>query len=120
MSHIVSITTQVKDPVAVRAACRHLGLPEPTHGTARLYSGQATGLLLHLPGWQYPAVLDTATGAIHYDIFQGRWGSQDQLDKFLQRYAVEKARREALSRGLHFTEQTLQDGSIKLTILGSP
>ena len=37
MSHIVSVKTEVRDPVAIAAACRRLGLPEPVHGTAKLF-----------------------------------------------------------------------------------
>ena len=43
-----------------------------------------------------------------------RWKSQ--LDKFLQLYAVEKARIEARKQGHTVTEQQLQDGSIKLVV----
>jgi hypothetical protein len=50
MSHIVTIATEVRDPDAVVAACRRLGLPEPVQGTASLFEGQATGLLVRLPG----------------------------------------------------------------------
>src|SRR5690349_10885380 len=32
MSHIVSIKTELRDPEAVRAACRRLNLPEPVQG----------------------------------------------------------------------------------------
>jgi hypothetical protein len=46
MSHIVTIATEVRDPDAVAAACRRLGLPEPVHGTASLFESQATGLLV--------------------------------------------------------------------------
>jgi len=62
MSHIVSIQTEVRDPAAVAAACRRLGLPEPAHGTATLFEGKATGLLVKLPGWLYPLVVDVAAG----------------------------------------------------------
>jgi hypothetical protein len=103
--------------VAVTAACQRLGLPQPVQGTAKLYSGQAIGLLVQFPGWQYPAVIDTTTGAISYDNFGGRWGEQAQLDKFLQSYAVEKTKLEARKKGMQGSEQTLQDGSIKLHIL---
>lgn len=116
MSHIVSIQTRVYDPAAVNAACQRLGLPLPTHGTAKLFSGEATGLLVQFPGWQYPTVIDTLTGTIHFDNFEGRWGDQAQLDKFLQMYAVEKAKLEARKKNLLVTEQTLQDGSIRLQI----
>ena len=50
MSHIVQIETKLHDPAAIAAACRRLGLAEPVHGTARLYGGEATGLLVQLPG----------------------------------------------------------------------
>ena len=116
MSHIVSIQSRLRDAAAVAAACRRLGLPAPAQGTARLYSGQASGLLVQLPGWQYPSVIDTASGEVRYDNFEGRWGEQQHLDRFLQAYAVEAVRQEARKKGHQVTEQSLADGSIKLTI----
>ena len=50
MSHIVAIQTQIRDPAALAAACRQLGLAEPVVGAARLYSGTATGLIVRLRG----------------------------------------------------------------------
>lgn len=44
------------------------------------------------------------------------WGDREQLDKFLQTYAVELVRIEARKKGHTITEQQLQDGSIKLQI----
>jgi hypothetical protein len=116
VSHVVTIKTQVRDPLAVAAACRRLGLPEPVHGTAKLFEGEATGLLVKLPGWLSPCVCDTATGAVRFDNFGGAWGDQKQLDRFVQQYAVEKARVEANKRGHSVAEQALPDGSIKLTV----
>jgi len=116
MSHIVQIKARVQDPVAITAACRELDLVAPVHGTAQLYSGVATGLLVQFPGWQYPAVIDTATGTIQYDNFEGHWGDQQQLDRFVQRYSVEKAKLEAKKRGHVVSEQTLGDGSILVQI----
>jgi hypothetical protein len=116
VSHIVQIQTQVRDPVAVHAACRRLGLPRPINQTVTLFSGQATGLAVQLPGWQYPVVCDTTTGQIQFDNFGGRWGEQARLDQFLQAYAAEKAKLEARKQGHHVTEQALADGSIKLRI----
>src|SRR4051812_19806057 len=111
MSHVVTIQTLVNDPTAVAAACRRLGLVDPIQGTARLYSGEATGLLVQLPGWQYPVVIDTPTGTARYDNYSGAWGDQEQLDKFLQMYAVEKARAEARKKGYAVSETQLADGS---------
>jgi hypothetical protein len=116
MSHIVTIATEVRDPDAVAAACRRLGLPEPVQGTATLFEGQATGLLVNLPGWLYPVVCETATGTMRFDNYNQAWGRQEQLDHFLQLYAVEKARLEAHKGGHHVVEQSLSDGSIEVTI----
>ena len=120
MSHIVSIQTRVHDPAAIAAACQRLNLPAPVQGETRLYSGEAEGLLLQLPGWRYPAVIDTASGVVAYDNFSGRWGEQQQLDRFLQLYAVEKAKLEARRKGCQVSEQSLQDGSIKVHIIEAP
>ena len=62
------------------------------------------------------AVIDTTTGQVHFDNFNGAWGDQAQLDRFLQIYAVERTRIEARKKGHQITEQALADGSIKLTI----
>jgi hypothetical protein len=116
LSHIVTIETQVKDGTAVQAACRRLGLAAPEQGRAQLFSGEVTGLAVRLPDWHYPVVIDTASGQVQYDNFEGRWGEQKHLDAFLQMYAVEKAKIEARRRGHVCTEQRLADGSIKLTV----
>jgi hypothetical protein len=117
MSHLVQIATKVHDPVAVAAACQRLGLAAPVEGKARLYSGEASGLLVQLPGWRYPVVIDTASGTLSYDHFQGHWGEETHLHRFLQKYAVEKCRLEALKKGYTVTEQALQNGSIRVQII---
>jgi len=119
VSHIVTVKTEVRDPVAVAAACRRLGLPEPVHGTAQLFSDQATGLLVRLPGWLYPVACDTATGELKFDNYNGSWGPQEHLDRFMQIYAVEKAGLEAREKGYSVSEQPLEDGSIRLQIVAS-
>jgi hypothetical protein len=116
LSHVVTVKTEVRDYAAVSAACRRLQLPPPTAGTAQLFSGEVSGLIIRLPDWAYPAVIDTTTGEVNYDTYGGAWGDQAELDRFLQIYAVEKARIEARKKGHQITEQALADGSIKLTI----
>ena len=116
MSHIVTIQTEIRDPAALAAACRRLGLDPPEEGTARLFTSEASGLIVHLPGWRYPAVIDTQARQIHYDTYGGQWGEQAELDRLMQAYAVEKAKLEARRAGHTVTEQALADGSIKLTI----
>ncbi len=116
MSHIVQIKSQVRDPGAVAAACRRLALGVPAHEEVKLFSGKVAGLAVRLPGWKYPVVFDLTAGEARYDNYGGHWGEQAQLDRFLQLYSVEKARIEARRQGHAVTEQSLSDGSIKLTI----
>ena len=73
MSHIVSITTEIRDAEAVRAACSRLGLPTPVEGTTRLFSGEATGLAVQLPDWKYPVVCELSNGSVQYDNYSGRF-----------------------------------------------
>jgi hypothetical protein len=116
VSHIVTIKTEVRDSEAVHAACKRLGFDEPLHGTVRLFDGEATGLLVRLPGWLYHAVIQTDTGQVQYDNYEGQWGEPRHLDDFLQAYALEKATIEARKQGYGVYEQPLADGSIKLVI----
>jgi len=116
VSHIVQIQTEVRDPAAVGAACSRLGLPEPARGTAKLFEGEATGLLVRLPGWLYPVVCDLATGQARFDNYNGAWGGVEELNRFMQAYSVEKATIEARKRGHSVAEQPLPDGSVRLTI----
>ena len=89
-------------------------------GTAKLFSGHATGLLVQLPDWRYPVVIDTAAGTIQYDNYNEHWGKQAELNRLLQAYACEKAELEARKKGYAVSEQLLQDGSIRVQIVTAP
>jgi hypothetical protein len=104
MSHVVTLQTKIHDPAAVAAACQRFNLAPPRHGTAELYSGEAEGLLVQLPGWQYPIVIDALSGVVSYDNYQEYWGSPEQLDRFSQLYAVEWAKLEARKKGYTVSE----------------
>ena len=116
VSHIVTIETEIRDALAIRVACSRLGLPEPVFGESRLFSGSKTGWAVQLPDWRYPVVCDVNTGKIDFDNYGGHWGDQQQLDRFMQGYAVEKAKIEARKKGHSVTEQQLEDGSIKVVV----
>ena len=116
MSHIVEIKTEIRDEPAVKAACTRLNLPQPEQKTVRLFSATATGLCVQLPNWSYPVVCNLQTGQLQYDNYGGHWGEQAHLNKFLQGYAVEKAKIEARKKGHMVTETSLQDGSIRVTV----
>jgi len=116
MSHIVTIRTEIRDTTALAAACARLGLAPPRLETVTLFSGEATGHAIRLPGWRYPLVCQLESGQVRFDIFEGRWGDRAELARLTQSYAVERAKVEARKRGHTVTEQPLEDGSIKLTI----
>jgi len=116
MSHVVTVTTEVRDPAALESACLRLGLPPPVHKFVKLFSDSKSGLAIQLPGWNYPVVCDLASGQVHFDNFAGRWGAKAELDKLLQIYAVEKVRIEARRKGHSVAEHALPSGEIKLTI----
>jgi hypothetical protein len=116
MSHLVTIQKRVRDVTAVHAACRRLNLPLPQHGVGQVFSRQVEGLLLHLPAWKYPVVLDLTKGETHFDHFEGAWGDIKHLDAFFQAYEVEKAKLEARRRGMAVTEHRLEGGWIRVEI----
>jgi len=117
MSHTVTIKTDVKNKQAIAAACQRLSLPQPVDGTFKLFEhGSVKGTAVHLPNWQYPIVINTDTGAVAYDNYNGMWGKMEEYDKFMQAYAVSRTMQEASLQGYMATEETLQDGSIKITV----
>lgn len=116
MSHIVEIETEVRDAQAVSLACQRLNLTVPTHGTTKVFAQELTGLMVSLPDWLYPIVIDTDSGQVQYDNYHGRWGDRLQLDRFLQGYAVEKVKLESRRNGYLVTEETLRDGSVRLSV----
>lgn len=114
MSHIVQIQTEIRDPIALAAACARLGLQPPVHRAVRMFNAEVTGLAVELPGWRFPVVCQPESGRLQYDNYEGRWGEQRHLDKLVQFYAVEKTRIEARRHGHMVTERLLDDGSIML------
>jgi len=112
----VEIKTEVRDAAGVRAACDRLLLEPPVEGKSKLFSREVEGLAVRLQDWRYPVVFKTTSGEAQFDNYGGRWGEQVQLDRFLQAYAVEKAKLEARKKGHTVTEQSLADGAIKLTV----
>jgi len=121
MSHTTTIDLQFKHEAAILAAARELNLPVPVRGTASLYQAKdknLSGLIVRLPGWKYPVIIDTATGTgtAKYDNFNGVWGKQEELNKFKQLYGVHAAQNLLRQQGKTFTRKTLTNGSIQLTI----
>jgi len=116
MSHIVTVRTQVGDPLAIKSACSRLKLPAPVYELVKLFVAEKIGWAVKLTGWTYPVVCNTNTGEVDFDNYGGKWGQQQKLDEFLQAYAVEKAKIEARKAGHTATEHLLADGSIRVCV----
>jgi len=116
MSHTVQIKTEIRDLVALQQACQRLSLNAAVLETVQLFSNEARGHAVRLLNWRYPVVCDLPSGEIHFDNFEGRWGDAKELNRLVQTYGVTKAVLEARKKGYTTTEQSLSDGSIKLTI----
>lgn len=116
MSHIVKCTVEVKDAKAMLAAAAHLGLQSLGFDKYKLFSAEVSGYGFKLPGWNYAIVIDPTTGALHYDNYDGAWGDQIELDKFLQRYSVETAVTAAQSQGFSVEELQLGNGDVELRL----
>lgn len=118
MSHTAEIATSIKDINAIKEACKLLGLAAPTVGVGHLYSSKHTGVVVQLKDWRFPVVIDTKTGKIHYDNYNGSWGKEVELQKLKQMYGVAKAKLIAKKQGYHVKQFTLPNGTIKLQVTG--
>lgn len=116
MSHVVKVETKIRDIEALNAAAQRMKLPPPRFEEVQLFSSQAVGQAVRLPGWRFPVVCDMQTGQVAFDNYGGLWGKQEQLDLLFQNYAIEKTKIEARKQGHGVHEQALQDGSVKLTL----
>lgn len=115
--HTVTIKTEVKHLPSIVRALERLKFPDATRGTQRFYDGtEKEGVLLHLPGWNYPAVIDTDTGEVFADNFEGQWGDIAHLNKFLQAYAAEVTIDQAQRQGYAYTQHALEDGSLQIRV----
>jgi hypothetical protein len=115
MSHIVTISIKVKDEGALRAACGRLGLGMPVLGHHDVFGKQIHGHGVQLKDWRYKVVFDLRAGTGVYDNYEGSWGKQAELDKLMQMYGVELAKKTMRAKGYNPVEQVRADGSIAVT-----
>lgn len=116
MSHTSKIKgAKISDKEVMDAACDRLELPAPKENQdVKFYSGnKAHGTAVQLPNWKYAIVVDE-NGDIQFDNYGGSWGDQKEIDRFRQAYAIEAGCKIAREQGLRVTEETLENGSIRL------
>lgn len=119
MSHSVTIkAVEVRNPDAIMAAARRLNLPTPQEGLHKLFDGtKRQGHAVQLPNWNEKTVFDTKTGEAIFDNYNGAWGDEIELDRFVQAYSIEQASIEARANGYgDISEEVQSDGSVQLTL----
>jgi hypothetical protein len=142
MSHVVTIQTEIKSLEALQRACQRMGwLLKPDQKTFAWYgrwvkdyheadAAYRNGIkpedygkcdmAIEVPGAKYEIGLLEREGKF-IPVWDG-WGpgglehlSQEGMGGFLQAYATEAARLEAIRQGFTVTESAQDDGSILLT-----
>ena len=124
MSHFTTITTQIKDLAALKAACSELGFDLLTNANARGYSSNSIhgDCVIRLKGPYDIAVNQQPDGT--YGLTTDWWNGHVEKEvgksfgKLLQLYAVHKATMEARKRGHSVMRKVRRDGAVKLVIGG--
>jgi hypothetical protein len=63
MSHIVQVQTEVRDPIAIQAACGRLSLANAVHQETKLFSSSVIGWAVQLPRPRLPLTTLADIGA---------------------------------------------------------
>ena len=124
MSHFTDVETEIRDVIALQAACNELGFELLENAKARGYgkSHIKGEYVIKLKG-PYDIALNRnkeTTFALTTDWWNGNVEKEvgHKFGKLLQFYGVCKARAEAQAKGYTTRRQLLKDGNIKLTIGG--
>lgn len=118
MSHTYNIRTEIRDRIALEAACEKLGIKVLDGQTHHLYGGTEKGIGIKIPGWNYPVVVKD-NGTLAYDDYNGSWGNKQDLTKLTAYYGLEKSKIEAEAEGYtveeSFNEKT-QELELEITV----
>lgn len=113
MSHIATVKTELRDKVLLEQACKALGAEYLGFGTAEVFSVRRTGTVIKFPDWKFPIVID-AQGVVHFDNYNGAWGSLDRLHSLDQTYRKMVALAHLRRQGHRVVEQVTPQGDIVL------
>ncbi len=114
MSHTTALkAVEMRNVDILLAAAKKLDIQHLGHKEYTLYDGSKhTGHGFQLSGYKYPVIVNTETGIAACDTFNGSWGRQEEMDKFVQEYAAESNRRQALEQGYLVQEEYLENGDL--------
>ena len=131
MSHTVTTKSVViksaalleKAVEALKAKGINISLPNGTKvQPVNLFQAAETGIAVNLDGWNYPVVVDTVNGKIHYDNYNGSWGKQEKIDELLQEYVRQEAIDLYAAQGFEideFNTRYLENGDLELHLKSS-
>jgi len=95
------IITAVHDPLALAETCRQCNLMTPKKGTIQLGEREVFGWIVHLPGLQFPVVVNTLTGLISYHPRDNAFRPYLSIMHFIHRfYAVRHKMRQGDKRSV--------------------
>ena len=80
------VVTSIRDPVALAATCREMGVGPPRRNTVRLDREEVSGLVVRLPGMRHPVVFDVDTGLVAYHRLDNGHEPYGRLMAFVCRY----------------------------------
>ena len=121
MSHTTTLRVSMTNLEILKAACTALGLSF-TLGTqtVELFSTKVTGdMTIKLPDWVYPVVVNSKTGEVSLDNYNGAWGNMDEFHKLSQEYSLQIAENEAAEftlQGWTVERQKQANGDVQLVI----
>jgi len=126
MSHIVKLKLQLSDPKCLTLACKALKL-EHRQGphSIKLFTNDAdVDFSVKLPDWRYPVGINTRTGEVSLDNYNGNWGDMKELHRLSQEYALQVAEQEPsvqdlLFRGWSATRVQQAGGVVQLVLEGN-
>jgi len=124
MSHIVTLKLQFSDPKCLALACGVLSLPHRQgRHTVELFGASSVeaDFSVQLPGWRYPVAIDTRSGQVSFDTYNGQWGDIRQLHALSREYALQVVLQEPtvqdlLFRGWTATRLEQPDGVVQLVL----
>jgi hypothetical protein len=137
ISHLTTVVTQFRDPAAIKAAAKALGIEVVENAKARFFMGmsQTCDLVLKLPGRYDLGMLRQPNGTYSFvcdeELIGGKYGTDgfgrgdagrkligEEGRRLKQEYALAILQAEARRKGRTLRTEQLKNGSIRVVMSG--
>lgn len=112
--HTIEVDLDLGDVTAFNRACQRVNAEFLPTQTVKLYETKHIGHAARLQGWMYPIVYDQDQQKTFFDNYNGAWGDPQELDRFMQAYAVEKTLLTAQEQGHVAQVRNVEGGGIQV------